>query len=159
MIAVMDDQIDVTLTLPEPMLRAVLHLCRARDQSLDALLRQALDAELRRAAGPAKTPNRADERLLAPLRTLLARDLGEARNWPDLIERLARQGFELREAGGGLALHTHPGGLRQCKASELGHSYSSLMRRFGRPFPGHSHVQLASRVLSRQDENAVIEPF
>lgn len=52
----------------------------------------------------------------------------------------------LPEAGGGLVLATHPGGRRMCKASELGFFYSDLMRRFGRPFPGHSQRKLAARL-------------
>lgn len=137
----------VTIKLPEPLLRAAEEVAQARDISLGALIRAALSAEIRRANLPAKTPHRADERLVDPLRALLAVDFGAARDWPDLQARLAAKGFALREAGGGLALHDHPGGTRLCKASELGHAYASLMRRFGAPFPGHSHHGLAARVL------------
>jgi len=70
-----------------------------------------------------------------------------AQTWDDLQSRLTARGYRLREAGGGLALVTHPGGRRLCKASELGFSYSDLMRRFGRPFPGHAYHKLATRVL------------
>jgi hypothetical protein len=137
----------VTFLLPEPLLRAADDLAQARDISLGAVIRAALSAELRRANLPAKTPNRADERLVDPLRALLAVDFGEARDWPDLQARLAAKGFALREAGGGLALHDHPGGTRLCKASELGHAYASLMRRFGAPFPGHGQSWLTQRFL------------
>ena len=137
----------VTIGLPEPLLRAAEDLAKARDTSLGAVIRAALGAELRRANLPAKTPNRADERLVDPLRALLAADFGAARNWPDLQSRLAAKGYALREAGGGLALHALPCGTRLCKASELGHAYASLMRRFGAPFPGHSQTWLNRRVL------------
>ena len=137
----------VTIRLPEPLLRAAEEVAQARDISLGALIRAALSAEMRRANLPAKTPNRADERLVDPLRALLAVDFGAARDWPDLQARLAAKGFALREAGGGLALHIDPGGTRLCKASELGHAYASLMRRFGAPFPGHSQSWLTARVL------------
>ena len=53
----------------------------------------------------------------------------------------------LRAAGGGLALHDRSGDRRMCKASELGFSYSRLMRRFGAPFPSHSHTWLVGRTL------------
>lgn len=137
MLQMMDMQ-PISLKLPEPLLRAAVLLAQDRDCSLGALIRHALNAEIKRAGSPAKTPNRADERLVDPLRALLAVDFGEARNWPDLQHRLATKGYALREAGGGLALHNHPDGARLCKASELGHAYASLMRRFGKPFPTHS---------------------
>lgn len=153
---------DVTIKLPGPMLEAAHRLARARDASLGHILRTALSEEIRRASRVAKTPNRADEQLLAPLRVLVAADFGAACGWADLQSRLQAKGCALREAGGGLAVHSHPEGLRLCKASELGHSYSSLMRRFGRPFPGHAHRWLADRVLGPPedpDDIELIEPF
>lgn len=140
------DMQTITLRLPEPLLRAAVLLAQDRDCSLGALVRNAVAAEIKRAQSRAKTPNRADERLVDPLLALLAADFGEARSWPDLQQRLAAKGFALREAGGGLALHDHPGGTRLCKASELGHAYASLMRRFGQPFPDHSQRWLENRV-------------
>ncbi len=140
----------VSLKLPEPLLRAADALARDRDCSLGAVIRAALSAEIRRANLPVKTPNRADERLVDPLRALLAADFGEARNWPDLQARLAAKGYALREAGGGLALHSHPAGTRLCKASELGHAYASLMRRFGQTFPDHSQHWLERQVLQQK---------
>jgi hypothetical protein len=144
------DMQSIYLSLPEPMLRAAVLLAQDRDCSLGALVRTALAAEIKRAQSGAKTPNRADERLVDPLRALLAVDFGEACNWPDLQQRLAAKGFALREAGGGLALHSHPDGTRLCKASELGHAYASLMRRFGKPFPGHPQTWLEQRILHQK---------
>lgn len=162
----MDDLREVTLKLPEPLIAGALDLARHRDMTLGQVLRDALGAEIRRSAGPAKTPNRADEQLLAPLRVLLATDFANARSWADLAKRLQQKGYALREAGGGLALHTHPKGTRLCKASELGHAYIPLMRQFGAPFPGHRHRHLADRVLGpsrpvpdEPDDICVIEPF
>lgn len=155
---------DVTLKLPEPLLAAALQLAKGRDASLAHVLRQALSDEIRRAAHNPKTPNRADEQLLAPLRTLLAVDFGEACSWPDLQSRLRAKGYALREAGGGLALHSDPEGIRMCKASDLGHAYSSLMRRFGKPFPGHAHQHLVERILGtesapEEEDFDLFEPF
>lgn len=158
----MGDMLDLRLKLPRPMLEAARKRAAELDVSLGQLLRSALAADLSRAAKPAKTPNRADEQLLGPLRALLAGDFAKARNWKDLAARLAEKGYALREAGGGLALHTHPQGHRLCKASELGFAYSALLRQFRAPFPGHRHGHLTARVLGvapEQDRFSVIEPF
>ena len=137
----------VTIVLPAEMRRAATVLARERDITLGQLVRDVLAAEIGR-RHRARPPVRADERLVAPLRARLAGDLAHAVDWQDLQRRLAAKGYALREAGGGLALHEWPGGRRLCKASELGFSYSRLMRRLGRPFPGHAHVGLAGRVLA-----------
>ncbi|WP_306155044.1 hypothetical protein [Roseovarius sp. MMSF_3281] len=64
---------------------------------------------------------------------------------PDLQARLAAKGYTLREAGAGLALHCRDSGDKRAKASDLGYSYSRLLRRFNAPFPGHSHAYLFNR--------------
>ncbi|MHA6324593.1 hypothetical protein [Roseivivax sp. CAU 1753] len=140
----------IELYMPPEMRLAAEQAARSADITLGALIRRALDADLCCRATPAKTPNRADEQLLGPLRVLLARDFAAAQSWPDLCARLRGKGYALREAGGGLALHSHPEGLRLCKASELGHSYGTLMRRYGMPFPGHAHQHLVQRLLGTQ---------
>ncbi len=85
--------------------------------------------------------------LLAPIRALLAADLSGAVGWSDLQTRLARHGYTFRERGGGLALYCTRTAAAICKASELGWAYADLMRRFGQPFPGHSHDWIAQRSL------------
>lgn len=159
--------ISVELKLHQEMLAAAQQIARAKDVSVGQLVRDALAREISRAKG-ARPPVRADERLIAPLRARLANDLAQAAGWDDLQSRLKAHGYALREAGGGLAVHTDPGGSRVCKASELGFSYSRLMRRFGTPFPGHKHTWLADRMLTAQNETGapvdapdfdVIEPF
>lgn len=146
---------EIALKLDETTLRAAMRLAQDSDITLGQFIRLAVEAEIQRRTRNAKTPNRADERLLASLRTLLAIDFAHARSWPDLQNRLSQQGFALREAGGGLALHRHPSGARLCKASELGYSYATLMRRFAAPFPGHSHRYLADRMLGRPDKTDI----
>lgn len=141
------DLLDVHFKLPDPMLRAAARVSRRADISVGQLMRIALDAEIRKRSKGAKTPDRAQEQLLASLRRLLATDLAEASDWQDLKTRLETKGFALREAGGGLALHSHPDGARVCKASELGYAYGILMKRFGAPFPGHRHAHLVRRLL------------
>ncbi len=126
------------LKLSSETLSALRVWARREDVTVGQIIRDAIARDLRRRE-KAKTPNRADERLVAPLRALLADDLAYSRNWPDLERRLADKGFEFREAGGGLALHRRADGARLCKASELGYAYRALMRRFAAPFPGHRH--------------------
>ena len=69
----------VTIKLPEPMIAALHDLAVRDDVSVGQLVRLALDKELRRRA-EAKTPIRADERLVAPLRALLADDMAYAKS-------------------------------------------------------------------------------
>ncbi|QBF29909.1 hypothetical protein [Thalassococcus sp. S3] len=157
---------EITVKLPEELIAAGLRLAREKDTTFGDVLRASLSAELKRGSRNAKTPNRADELLLAPLRVLLAVNFAGARNWHDLQSGLKSKGYALREAGGGLALHAYPEGTRMCKASELGYSYATLMRRFGQPFPNHSHRHLADRLLGPawsaepdDDDFDLIEPF
>jgi hypothetical protein len=127
------------------MLAQLNQLAAQDDVSLGQIIRNALLREVRRRT-PAKTPIRADERLVAPLRALLADDLADALGWDDLQSRLRTKGYRLAEAGGGLILQSHPTGTRLCKASELGFSYSALLRRFDCSFPGHTHTAPLRRV-------------
>ncbi len=158
---------NVTIELPEPLIASALRLAARRKSTLGKMIHDILRAEIRAGTGAAKTPNRADEQILAPLRVRLATDFARAKGWRDLGHRLRGKGYELREAGGGLALYSHPGGRRLCKASELGHAYVALMRRFQAPFPGHSHRHLVDKVLGpawggrdRTDADfSVFEPF
>lgn len=135
------DMTEITLKLPMAMLDALRRVAAEDDVSPGQLVREAIERDLRRRA-TAKTPIRADERLVAPLRALLADDFASARTWQDLQTRLCAKGYRLAESGGGLVLISHPGGDRICKGSELGHSYSALLRKFQQPFPGHSHAWL-----------------
>lgn len=141
------------MKMPQEMLRAVAGLAKARDVTVGQLIRDLLAREISRACN-ARPPIRADERLVAPLRARLAAALAGARDWQDLQARLMAKGYALRAAGGGLALHDRPGDRRLCKASELGFSYSRLMRRFNAPFPGHAHTWLAARMLPETQSGA-----
>lgn len=152
----------VTIKLPHAMRLELQRMARADDVSPGQLVRALVNREISR-RNRARPPVRADERLVAPLRARLAPDLAGASGWEDLSERLRGHGFELREAGGGLALYEWPSGARVCKASELGFSYGRLMRRFGAPLPGHAHRWLADRLLTGEpsddpDDIELIEP-
>jgi hypothetical protein len=131
----------------DPATWAVLEKFAAEDDvSVGQIIRGALSREITR-RGTAKTPVRADERLVAPLRALLADDFAYAIGWDDLQQRLSCKGYRLAEAGGGLILQSVLG-ERVCKASELGYSYSALLRRFNCGFPGHAHTAPLRRIHS-----------
>lgn len=138
------EQRTIPLRLGPDLHRALDRIAHHEDQTVGQIIRDAITRDLRRRE-KAKTSARTDERLVAPLRALLADDLAYSTGWTDLQARLGRKGYTLREAGGGLILCRHPSGNRLCKASELGYSYSALMRRFDAPFPGHRHTLLAQR--------------
>ena len=139
------DQHDVTIRLAAPMLAALKAAAEAEDASVGHIIRDAITRDLRRREA-AKTPVRADERLVAPLRALLAHDFAFAHDWGDLLARLLAKGYRLAESGGGLILLDHATGNRLCKGSELGYGYSQLLRKFDAPFPGHAHSWLIARV-------------
>lgn len=150
---------DVHLKLAPEMHRALIGMAGEDDVSPGQILRNLLADEIRRRSRAARPPVRADERLVAPLRARLAPDLADSEGWDDLQARLREKGYVLRPAGGGLALHEFPDDRRICKASELGFSYSRLMRRFRAPFPGHNHTWLAERMLAEPEDIELIERF
>jgi hypothetical protein len=130
----------------DPSVWTVLERLAAEDDvSVGQIIRDAINRDIRRRA-EAKTPVRADERLVAPLRALLADDFAYATGWGDLQGRLIGKGYRLAESGGGLILMDHESGVRICKASELGYSYSALLRRFDCVFPGHAHTAPLRRI-------------
>ncbi|SFN54171.1 hypothetical protein SAMN04487859_104146 [Roseovarius lutimaris] len=137
------------MKMHDEMLHAAARIASERDITLGQMIRDLLAREIARAQN-ARPPVRADERLVAPLRARLAGDLAEAGDWQDLQARLRSKGYVLRAAGGGLALHDWPADRRICKASELGFSYSRLMRRFHTPFPGHGHRWLFDRISAAE---------
>jgi hypothetical protein len=133
--------IEITLKLSEVTAAALRQVAETEDISIGQIIRDAIRRDLSRRE-QAKTPIRADERLVAPLRALLADDFAYAENWADLSRRLLQKGYRLAESGGGLILINHHNGQRLCKASELGHSYAQLTRKFDTAFPGHAHKML-----------------
>ncbi|MEQ9261420.1 MAG: hypothetical protein RIG84_20220 [Roseovarius sp.] len=135
---------EIRLPLAAETLSALDRIAREERSDVGAVIRAAVQRDLYRRTR-AKKAVRPDERLIAPLRALLADDLAYARDWPDLQSRLQAKGYALREAGAGLILVRYPAGDRLAKASDLGYSYSRLMRRFKAPFPGHGHAYLFDR--------------
>ena len=151
------EQSEVTLQLPAAMLAALKIAAENDDVSVGQIIRDAIIRDLQRRE-KAKTPVRADERLVAPLRALLADDFAYARDWNDLFGRLRAKGFRLGESGGGLILLDHATGERICKGSELGHGYAQLLRKFNAPFPGHAHKWLFGRVQAEITPSAPRSP-
>lgn len=135
---------EIRLTLAPETLAALRQVARTEGSDIAEIVRDAIRRDLFR-RHRAKKAVRPDERLVAPLRALLADDLAHARDWPDLQSRLRAKGYSLREAGAGLILVRLPAGEKVAKASDLGYSYSRLMRRFRAPFPGHAHAYLFDR--------------
>ena len=142
----------VNFKIPYDMLRVAAQIAREDDVTIGQLLRDLLTKEISRRKN-ARPPNRADEQLVAPLRARLAPDFAGASNWVELEKRLKAKGFELRPAGGGLALFRLPSGDRVCKASELGFSYSKLIERFSAGFPGHAHTWVEHRMMTKPRTN------
>ena len=124
---------NVNLKLHDVTLKALVKIAEENDVSLGQVIRDAIKSDLYKRQR-AKRAVRPDERLVAPLRSLLADDLAYGRSWADLQNRLRIKGFAFAESGGGLIL-INLQGQRICKASELGYSYARLMQRIGRPFP------------------------
>lgn len=131
----------VTLKLPRKLLSEAGSVAAAQDVTIGHLVRQLLAKEVDRRLSP-KTPNRVDGGLLAALQALLSRDMAEATGWDDLADRLARHGYQLRPAGGGVVLYKKSCGTRVCKGSEIGFAYRTLVQRFNVGMPGHPHGAL-----------------
>lgn len=62
-----------------------------------------------------------------------------AANWPDLINRLAIEGMELRPMGAGLGVYVCATGRHLCNPAAVGVRYKTLVMRFGAAFPQHPH--------------------
>lgn len=131
----------VTLKLSQQLLSDAGRVASAQDVTIGHLVRKLLAKEVERRLNP-NTANRAEDGLVAALQALLSQDLAEADGWDDLDARLSRHGYELRPAGGGLALHKASCGTRVCQGSELGFAYRTLVCRFEAAMPGHPHGTL-----------------
>ena len=121
------------MKFPQVTLDALTKIAEEEDVSFGQVIRDAVKRDLFR-RGRAKRAIRPDERLVAPLRSLLADDFAYTETWQDLLSRLHNKGYNLAEAGGGIIL-TDLNGSRICKGSDLGYSYARLLQRMGQPFP------------------------
>ena len=133
-----------TITLAPATWAALDQIAGAERISVAEIVRDAVHRDLYRRKRAAKA-ERPDERLLAPLRALLADDFACAKGWNDLLARLMHKGYRLAEAGPGLILVSHSGGDKVCKASDLGYSHARLAGGFGTAFPAHAHAHTVLR--------------
>lgn len=125
-------------------------LCRGRDETPGAVLRDLVRLEVKRAESrKARSAEGIDERLLVRLRLLVAEALVAAESWGQLQLALARRGLRYEPAGGGLNLTDAVTGEALAKASRVGPAYLDLVRRFGAGFPGHPNPGIAAGVLAR----------
>jgi hypothetical protein len=121
-----------------------LALCKTRDETPGAVLRDLVRLEVKRHAGrKARSDEVIDERLLVRLRLLVAEALADARDWPSLQQGLRRRGLRYVPAGGGLTVVDAATGDPLAKSSQVGPAYLDLVRRFGTGFPGHPRPGIA----------------
>lgn len=135
----------------------VAELAREYDVSVGTLVREALASFLRQRraheASSSQKPPR--EQTLSRAKARFEAALHSAASWGELEDALGADDLQLAPKGGGLVLRNAANRQEICKASELGHGYSALIRRFGAGFPGHSHTWLAERALGSEDEPLV----
>ena len=125
-------------------------LCRERDETPGAVLRELVRLEVKRHDGRKARRNEVpDERLLVRLRLLVAQALAVSESWGQLQVALGERGVKFMPAGGGLVLVDAETGKTLAKSSQVGPAYLDLVRRFGNGFPGHPLPGLAIRALSR----------
>jgi len=125
-------------------------LCRERDETPGAMLRDLVRLEVKRHASRKARRNEVpDERLLVRLRLLVAEALAVSESWGQLQRALGERGLAFAPAGGGLVLTERASGLTLAKSSQVGPAYLDLVRRFGSGFPGHPLPGLAVRALAQ----------
>lgn len=78
---------------------------------------------------------------------LFSRHLSAARSWPDLINRLASEGVELRLLGAALGLHSVVTGRHLCNSGDVGAAYNDLVRHFGCRLPNDPASASAPRTV------------
>jgi hypothetical protein len=125
-------------------------LCRARDETPGAVLRNLVRLEVKRHdSRNARSDEVIDERLLVRLRLLVAEALAGSESWGQLQQALAEHGLKFIPSGGGLLLIDAATGETFAKSSQVGPAYLDLVRRFGAGFPGHPRPGLAVQALAR----------
>ena len=78
-----------------------------------------------------------------------------ALSWPDLINRLAMEGMELRPMGTGLGIYIAATGRHLCNSATVGANYNTLVKRFGAAMPNHPHDM--SKHLKSGEEDGDLE--
>jgi hypothetical protein len=125
-------------------------LCRERDETPGAVLRDLVRLEVKRHdSRKARSDEVIDERLLVRLRLLVAEALAISESWGQLQMALRDRGLRFLPSGGGLILIDLASGDPLAKSSHVGPAYLDLVRRFGSGFPGHPRPGLAAQALTR----------
>jgi hypothetical protein len=71
-------------------------------------------------------------------RAMLTKHVAAARNWADLINRLACEGMELRVTGTALGIYTAATGRHLCNTQTVGAAYDVLVLKYGQRLPTDS---------------------
>lgn len=87
----------------------------------------------------------------------LTKEFSAATSWPDLINRLAVEGMELRPIGAGLGVFISATGRHLCNSTTIGTRYKTLVGRYGADMPGHPHGM--STHLAGLDPIVEIQPI
>ena len=133
-------------------------MCAERGETPGAMMRYLMRQELKSWTGKrARTDEVRDEQLLARLRLRVAKIWSEANTWDHFIQLLAIDELTLKPAGGGLSYYSASNSQRLAKSSDVGPSYSDMIRRFKCGFPGHHMPHIADRVLFRDQEPILVE--
>lgn len=125
-------EVTVMVTLSEDTFAALQSRAQTEGTAPGAILRAALRRDLVKPDQPANNAG-PDPALVGALRTLLARDIIEARDWSDLQRRFGSRGYRLSLENGCLTLISKDTGQCISDATGIGASYGALMRRFGGP--------------------------
>lgn len=79
---------------------------------------------------------------------LLSGHVEAARGWPDLINRLAINGMELRRQGGDLGIYNASTGRHLCSTATVGAPYPTLVARFGSELPGQDSITMSASKIA-----------
>ena len=127
-----------------------LALCKARDETPGAVLRDLVRLEVQRCdRRKARSAEGIDERLLARLRLLVAEALVVSESWGQLQAALLARGVKYVPSGGSLNLVDAATRETLAKSSQVGPPYMALVRKFGAGFPGHPQPGIAAQALAR----------
>lgn len=136
---------EVSLKLPDPILRKLQLLARKDDVSIGQIVREAIERELqRRSVPPPPDPN---ENVVQAHEGLRA-EMDAATGWHDLARRLRAHGCFVAEHKGDVVVKRFQNQEVVCRIVELGASYEALCARFKAPIPGPRQMPAQERVFA-----------
>ena len=146
------DEINVSIRMPRALWEASLRLAAHKNVPFERMLRQVLSAELLRAKGTLAATAKTDKAEGSTrLRGMIGVDFEQAESWSDLLRRLHRRGYALREGEAGLELISFPAGQTICTSASLGFTLEALLERFGAVFPDARQPLQTSQQPARRD--------